>query len=96
MEGPPGFELRALAVEVGAERGYDPVEWADALVVVSRGEIELELVGGDSCRFGRGSVLCLAGLPLRLMRSCGVESALLLAASRRGRLEERPRLRGSP
>jgi hypothetical protein len=83
MEGLPGFEVRAVAVEVGIERIYNEAEWRDALVVVSRGEIELEFVGGGSCRFGRGSVLGLVGLPLRALRSTGTEPAVLVAVSRR-------------
>jgi hypothetical protein len=83
VKAPPGFEFRAVAVEVGVERIYDEVEWRDALVVVTRGEIELECVGGESCRFGPGSVLCLVGLPLRALRSHGTEPALLVAVTRR-------------
>ena len=83
MATPPGFEVRAVTVELGVPRIYDEAEWRDALVVVDRGEIELESVGGGSCRFGRGSVLCLVGLPLRVLRSRGTEAAVLVAVSRR-------------
>ena len=83
MEVPSGFEVRAVAVEAGVERIYNEAEWRDALVVVTRGEIELESHSGDSCRFGRGSVLCLAGLPVRALRSRGSEPAVLVAVSRR-------------
>jgi hypothetical protein len=83
MEVPPGFEIRAVAVEVGIERIYNEAEWRDALVVVTCGEIELESVGGDACRFGRGAVLCLVGLPLRALRCRGTEPAVLVAISRR-------------
>jgi hypothetical protein len=78
-----GLEFRAIAVEAGVERIYNEAEWRDALVVVSRGEIELDCVGGESWRFGPGSVLYLAGLPLRALRSRGTEPALLVAVSRR-------------
>ena len=83
MEAPPGFDLRAVAVEVGIERIYNEAEWKNSLVVVARGEIELESVDGDARRFGRGSVLCLVGLPLRALRSRGTEPAVLVAISRR-------------
>lgn len=56
-------------------RIYNEAEWRDALVMVGRGEIELESVDGDSCRFGRGSVLCLVGLRLRALRNRGTEPA---------------------
>jgi hypothetical protein len=83
MEARSGFELRAVTVEVGTARIYNEAEWRDALVVVTRGEIELESVDGESCRFRRGSVLCLVGLPLRALRSRGTEPAVLVAVSRR-------------
>jgi hypothetical protein len=82
MEKPSGFELRTVTMEVGAARIYNEAEWRDALVVVARGEIELEAVSGDSRRFGRGSVLCLVGLSLRALRSRGPEPAVLVAVSR--------------
>jgi hypothetical protein len=83
MKAPSGFDIRAVAVDVGTERIYNEAEWRDALVVVTRGEIELESVVGDACRFGQGSVLCLVGLPLRALRSRGTEPAVLVAISRR-------------
>jgi hypothetical protein len=82
MEKSSGFELRTVTMEVGAARIYNEAEWRDALVVVARGEIELEAVSGDSRRFGRGSVLCLVGLSLRALRSRGPEPAVLVAVSR--------------
>lgn len=83
IEAPPGFTVRAVAVEAGCERRYDEAEWRDAIVVVARGEIELECVGGDSARFDCGSVLWFVGLPLRALRASGSEPALLVAVSRR-------------
>ena len=82
MENPSGFELQTVTMEVGAARIYNEAEWRDALVVVARGEIELEAVSGDSRRFGRGSVLCLVGLSLRALRSRGTEPAVLVAVAR--------------
>jgi hypothetical protein len=80
---PPSLERRELAVPVGAARAYDPALWRDALVVVERGEIELECRGGSSRRFKRGDVLWLAGLPVRALRNRGPERTVLVAVSRR-------------
>jgi hypothetical protein len=80
---PPAFQLRLLAVAPGGERAYDEAEWRDALVVVERGEIELESATGDLQRFVRGDVLWLVGLPLRALRNKGHEIAVLAAVSRR-------------
>lgn len=83
IDAQPGFAVRAVPVEAGSERLYDEAEWRDAIVVVARGEIELECIGGDRARFDCGSVLWFVGLPLRTLRARGTEPALLVAVSRR-------------
>jgi hypothetical protein len=83
MEGLPGFDVRAVAIEAGEVHTYDEAEWRDALVVVARGEIELEPIQGDPCLLECGAVLCLVGLPLRGLRSRGTEPTVLIAFSRR-------------
>jgi quercetin dioxygenase-like cupin family protein len=80
---PPAFELRVVSVAPGGERPYDEEEWRDALVVVERGEIELEASAGGRVQFGPGSVLWLFGLPLRALHNRGAEPALVVAVSRR-------------
>ena len=80
--GEPGFLLRAIAVDPGCERPYDEAEWRDAIVSVTRGEIELESENGARCRFRTGDVLWLAGLPLRALHNPGSEPVLLVAVSR--------------
>jgi hypothetical protein len=77
------FVLRAVAVAPGCRRAYDEAEWRDAIVVVRRGQIELECLSGTSHRFRRGAVLWLTGLPLRALHNRGREPALLVAVSRR-------------
>jgi hypothetical protein len=83
MEEPPGFEVRAVAVEPGGDRIYNESEWRDAIVVVARGEIELESLGSRRHRFGRGDILWLCELPLRALHNRGTEDAVLVAVSRR-------------
>jgi hypothetical protein len=80
---PPGFELRIVVVAPGRPRAYDESEWRDALVVVERGEIELESLGGSRARLLRGDVVWLRGLPLRALHNPRREPALLVAVSRR-------------
>ena len=77
------FVMRAVAVAPGCERAYDEAEWRGAIVSVTRGEIELECLGGSRHRFRSGDVLWLTGLPLRALRNCGHEHALLITVSRR-------------
>jgi hypothetical protein len=81
---PPAFVRREVTVAPGAERPYDPAEWRDALVVVERGEIQLECQAGHLARFRRGDILWLTGLPLRVLRNDGPEPAVLVAVARRG------------
>jgi hypothetical protein len=82
---PPEVELRVVAVPPSRVRAYDEVEWRDALVVVERGEIDVECLGGSRKSFRRGDVLWLVGLPLRGLRNLGHEPAVLAAVSRRRR-----------
>lgn len=81
--GAPAFVLRAVAVAPGCRRAYDEADWRDAIVLVRRGEIELECLSGTTHRFRRGDLLWLSGLPLRALRNRGHEPALLVAVSRR-------------
>jgi hypothetical protein len=80
---PPGFAFRTVALAPGSCRVYDEAEWRDALVMVERGEIELECLGGGRRRFTRGNLLWLSGLPLRALHNAGREPALLATVSRR-------------
>lgn len=77
------FDRRVVAVPPGGERDYQEAEWRDALVLVVRGEIELEAWSGSRARFARGAVLSLAGLGLRALRNHGAEHAELVAVRRR-------------
>jgi hypothetical protein len=71
-------------VQPGRERVEDAV-WRNALVVVERGEVELEFRRGSRLCFRRGDVLWLTGLPVRALCNPGQEPALLVAVSRRGK-----------
>ena len=80
---PAAFDVRVVEVPPGGERAYDEAEWDDALVVVDRGEIELDCAGGSRPRFACGAVLWLGGLPVRALRNPGPAPARLIAVSRR-------------
>jgi len=80
---PPSFELRVVSVGPGRQRAYDEAEWRDALVLLERGEIELECLSGVRRRFECGDLLWLVGLPLRALHNRGREPAVLVAVSRR-------------
>lgn len=77
------FDRRVVSVPPGRARSYEEADWRDALVLVVRGEIELEARGGSRQRFARGAVLSLAGLSLRALHNRGAEPAELVAVRRR-------------
>ena len=76
------FRARAVPVAPGSERAYVEAEWRGALVLVERGEVELQCVGGGSASFRRGDVLWFTGLPVRAVYNRGAETAVLVAVSR--------------
>ena len=80
---PPAFDRRVVILAPDQTWVYDEVEWRGAIVVVERGQIELECLDGSRHRFGRGNVLWLERLPLRTLRNHGRTPAVLVAVSRR-------------
>jgi hypothetical protein len=76
------LDFRVVEIPPGGERPYDAAEWAGALVIVDRGEVELECVEGDRPRFAGGAVLWLAGLPVQELRNPGSVPAVLVAVRR--------------
>jgi hypothetical protein len=64
-------------------RLFDTADWADALVVLECGELELEALSGCRVRLQPGAIFWLAGLPLRCLHNPGQEPTVLVAISRR-------------
>src|SRR5437870_12974066 len=79
---PPAFRRTVTVLEPGTTRPFDEAEWRDALVVVRRGEIELECLAGCRRAFREGDILFLSGLSLRALHNRGAEPAVLVAVSR--------------
>jgi hypothetical protein len=52
---------RVVSIAPSRTRDYQSQEWSDTLVLVERGEVELEHLDGRRYRFGRGAVLFLIG-----------------------------------
>ena len=80
---PEVFRLRTLRLQSGDAIDYLPADWADALVVVEQGELEVECCSGAVGRFGPGAVLAFAGLTVARLRNPGSVPLLLSAVSRR-------------
>jgi len=76
------FRRRDVVIPVGGRLPYVDADWADALVVVERGEVDLCCSLGGVRRFGPGSVLFLVGLGLVSLHNPGVEETVLVGHSR--------------
>jgi hypothetical protein len=70
----------------------EPAPPRDAIVVVEQGELELVCRSG-ACRFGRGSMIPIARLPVAHIRSVGSRPLVLVAVARAS--DEFPRAAGS-
>ena len=79
------FARRQVVLDPGDRRPYSQDEWDDALVIVERGEVDLESRSGARMRFMAGDMLWLTGLPLHALRNPGPEPVVLVAISRRFR-----------
>jgi quercetin dioxygenase-like cupin family protein len=77
------FRARTIRLAAGHEHRYDSSDWNDALVIVRQGSLELETSRGLRHTYLAGSVLCLANLPLRLLKNPGTLQMVLLVISRR-------------
>jgi hypothetical protein len=75
-----GFSRRVFRLMPGAE--LDAELLLGAIVVVERGVLELVCRAGTCGRFGRGSVIPLAGLPVVRLRNAGRRRVVLVAVSR--------------
>ena len=79
----PGFDRRVTILAPGTSRPFDTADWADALVILECGELELEALSGCRVRLQPGAIFWLAGLPLRCLHNPGQQPAVLVAVSRR-------------
>ena len=80
---PSRFRLRGITIAPGASRPFREEDWSDALVVVERGEVELQCMAGVRRRFGTGAVMWLQGMDLQALHNPGAEETVLSAVSRR-------------
>ena len=79
---PEGFSRRVLRVAPGRELAVPSGRLPDAILVVERGVLELGCRSETSRRFGRGSMIPLARLPVSRLRSVGPDPLVLVAVSR--------------
>lgn len=90
---PDGFAMSVYRAAPGRDLGLEPFPPRDAIVVVEQGELELECRAGACRRFGRGSMIPIARLPVAHLRSTGALPLVLVAVARAS--DEFPRAAGS-
>ncbi len=79
---PTGFTRRILRLETGCEVDPELCRLPDAIVVVDEGELEIECRAGGRRRFGCGSMIPIARVPVARARSVGPDPLALTFVSR--------------
>jgi hypothetical protein len=79
---PEGFSRRVVRVAPGLALDVEWYRVPDAIVLVEQGELEIECRAGTRRRFGRGSMIPIARLPVSHLRNVGVGPLVLVAVSR--------------
>ena len=82
---PRWAQRRSVTIPPGETLDYRPEDWAESMLIVTTGSIELESPLGSVHPFASGSILWCQGLPIRLIRSTGEDPAVLVSISRRPR-----------
>jgi hypothetical protein len=62
---------------------YVSTDWADAIVTITAGDVDLCCLRGGRRRFTTGAILVMAGLSLRELHNPGLVDAVLVALARR-------------
>ncbi|MFF0454266.1 hypothetical protein [Nocardia africana] len=73
----------SVVLQPGDALDYVAGDWADAFVVVTSGELELECRSGRRARFAAGAVLAPAAVPVRRLLNPGPQPLVLSAVTRR-------------
>ena len=88
-----GFAMRVYRAAPGRDLGLEPAPPTDAIAIVEQGELELRCRAGACRRFGRGSMIPIARLPVARLRSVGSRPLVLVAVARAS--DDFPRAPGS-
>jgi hypothetical protein len=76
------FRRRIVILQPRDAIDFVASDWDATLVVVERGELEVECCSGTRAHFGDGAVLSFCGLTLRRLRNAGDGPLVLSALSR--------------
>jgi hypothetical protein len=76
------FVVRHVTIAAGTELTVNAADWRDSIVVVERGPLEVECLGGIRTTFTTGAMLCLDGLHVGTLANRGPDPVQLFALSR--------------
>jgi hypothetical protein len=79
---PRNFRLRTLILQPRDAIDCQQADWADTLVLVEQGDLEIECRSGARACFPEGAILVFAGLALRRLRNSSTRPLVLSALSR--------------
>jgi hypothetical protein len=74
-----------LLIALGKPCLYCADDWTNVLLIVERGQLELEWSGGTRASFEPGDTLCIANLDLRALHAAGQQPTLLVVLKRTSR-----------
>ena len=81
-DGDGSFDCWAVNIGPGEERPVAPDEWADALVVIKSGDLDVQCEEGSHQVFHRGDMLALHWLRARNLANLGADRVELVAVRR--------------
>lgn len=76
------FRAKTVTISPGAELLVVRTEWADRIVIVEQGTLDIECSAGTSAEFRQGAVLTFAGVSVRRFRNRGDILVVLKSLSR--------------
>jgi hypothetical protein len=79
---PRNFRLRTVILQPLDAIDCQQTDWADTLVVVEQGDLEIECRSGARACFPEGAIVVFAGLALRRLRNSSSRPLVLTALSR--------------
>jgi hypothetical protein len=79
---PSMFQRWELVLAPGSEHPTEADPWADALVLIQHGRLEVDCRAGGTRTFGAGDLLALDRLGLRVLRNPGHVPVRLVAVRR--------------
>lgn len=79
---PKNFRLRTVILQPADAIDYQRAAWLDTLVVVERGELEIECHSGARARFREGAIVVFAGQAVLRLRNASSAPLVLSALSR--------------